>query len=160
MLLAHRSGTPFRSDAGLREFSYGVFEAKPEEALYSRVGVVPMYSQVFEGTFRGLPEGETGAGFLSRVARSFLAIEHAHAVAGGPALVVSHGVSLMAYLAMIEQIPPRPLANASVTVVEVDGRRQGHRRRRVRPVWLRRHATAGHPDGCAERARARGHRGS
>ena len=120
MLLRHRPEAPCVLEEGLREFSYGVFEAEPEESLYSRVGVVAMYRQVFEGTFPALPGGESGARFLGRVARAFLAIERAHP-AGGPVLVVSHGVTLMAYLAMIHQIQDRPLANASVTVVRVAG---------------------------------------
>lgn len=120
MLLRHRPDTPCTVEEGLREFSYGMYEAGPEERLYSQVDVVTMYRQVFEGTFPALPGGESGARFLRRVARTFLAIEHANG-GGGPVLVVSHGVTLMAYLAMTHQIPTRPLANASVTVMEVEG---------------------------------------
>jgi probable phosphoglycerate mutase len=120
MLLRDRPHTPCTVEEGLREFSYGIYEAGPEERLYSQIDVVTMYRQVFEGTFPALPGGESGARFLRRVARTFLAIEQADH-GGGPVLVVSHGVTLMAYLAMIHQVPARPLANASVTTVEVDG---------------------------------------
>ncbi|HEY3438143.1 MAG TPA: histidine phosphatase family protein [Actinotalea sp.] len=122
-ILVHHPGTPLTTDPGLREFSFGDYEAGPEEALFSQFSGYSMFRSVLEGTFEGLPGGEPGPEYLPRVRRIFSAIERAHQP-GENVLVVSHGMTLMAYLAMIGGVRPdrlTPLANASVTTVEVAG---------------------------------------
>lgn len=75
------------------------------------------------GEHPGLPGGESSAVYLDRVRAAFGRLETAHP--GRTVLVVSHGETLGAYLAMHGLAPLAPLANASVTTVEVhaDGAR-------------------------------------
>lgn len=126
-ILRHHRGVALSTHDGLREFGFGEHEARPESELFARVDPVAMFESVMEGTFPGLPGGEPGADYLGRVAAAFTQIERAHQ-AGGEVLVVSHGITLMAYLTMIAQPPLRPLANASVSTIEL---RPGGRRRVV-----------------------------
>ncbi len=118
-ILRHHPDVPLETDARLREFSFGEFEARPEEELATVVDPVEMFRGVFDGTFTGLPGGEAGRAYLARVAHGFGAIERAHA-GGGSVLVVSHGVTLMAYLTMVAQPPVRLLPNASVSTIRID----------------------------------------
>lgn len=118
-ILRHHPDVPLVTDPGLREFNFGDYEARPHTDLAAVVDGVEMFREVFEGTFAGLPGGESGAAYLGRVAYAFRAIEQAHA-AGGSVLVVSHGVTLMAYLTMVAEPPSRPLPNASVSTVRID----------------------------------------
>jgi broad specificity phosphatase PhoE len=101
---------------GLREFSVGQHEAAPESEFFARVDPIPLFRSVIAGTFAGLPGGEPGSVDLARVAPAFTALEAAHPE-GGDVLVVSHGITLMAYLTMVVGAPRRPLANASVSMV-------------------------------------------
>ncbi|QTE30382.1 histidine phosphatase family protein [Pengzhenrongella sicca] len=117
-LLEHHPLIELATNPGLREFSFGDFEARPEIELYAAVDPLEMFRDVFRGTFAGLPGGEPGGVYLDRVSSAFAAIEAAHA-GGGPVLVVSHGVTLLAYLATIGVPTVRPLANASVTTVDI-----------------------------------------
>jgi probable phosphoglycerate mutase len=119
-ILARHPDVPLTELDGLREFGFGEYESRPEPELYSQIEPLEMFHQVFRGTFPGLPGGESGSAYMARVARTFAALEQAHP-AGGAVLVVSHGVTLMAYLMMLGAPPSRPLANASVSTVEVDG---------------------------------------
>lgn len=122
LLVPHPTVRPF-VDSRLREFGFGVFEAQPEVDLYSRHDPDVMFPAVLDGTFPGLPAGETGRAFLARVRAVFARIERRHR--DGHVLVVSHGLTLRAYLTAIDAVPMPPLGNASVSVVEVDG---DHRR--------------------------------
>ena len=123
-ILRHHPGTDLTTHPGLREFSFGDYEAMPEMDLFSQVNATEMFRGVFDGTFEGLPGGEPPAEYVSRVTEAFTAIETSHG-AGERVLVVSHGVTLMAYLTMLGARPGHPLDNASVTTVEVapDGTR-------------------------------------
>jgi probable phosphoglycerate mutase len=103
--------------AGLREFGFGTFEARPEAELLARHDPDAIYPAVVGGTFAGLPEGETGPAFLTRVRAAFDRIERRHRA--GHVLVVSHGLTLRAYLSLVDPAPMEPLPNASVSVVEV-----------------------------------------
>lgn len=145
-LLAFHPNTPLTRDDGLREFNFGAFEAKPEADLYATIDPFEMFGQVFEGTFPGLPGGEPATGYLDRVAAVFARITAAHDD-GAEVLVVSHGVTLMAYLTMIGGDRIRPLPNASISTVEIardgsarvtargiDPSRQGIPRSSVRPI--------------------------
>lgn len=124
-ILAHHSGVPLTTHDGLREFHFGEFEAEPEERLWDHVDPHAMFRQVFEGSFPGLPGGEPGDDYLTRVTDAFTQIEQGHGP-GEQVLVVSHGVTLMAYLTLIDARPDTPLLNASVTTVlrHADGRRE------------------------------------
>ena len=84
-----------------------------------------MFRGVFEGTFPGLPGGEPSPTYLARVAAGFARIERTHAD-GESVLVVSHGVTLMAYLLMVGGREVHPLPNASISTVEIgsDGSRR------------------------------------
>ncbi|RYV52797.1 histidine phosphatase family protein [Pengzhenrongella frigida] len=118
-ILVHHRETALTCDPGLREFNFGDFEARPEAELFDQVDPAVLFRGIVEGTFPGLPGGEPVAVFLARVAASFDAIVRAHPD-GGSVLVVSHGVTLLAYLAMVAGELHNPVANASVTTVQVD----------------------------------------
>ena len=83
-----------------------------------------MFTDVLHGRFAGIPGGETGPEFLARVGSAFTRIEASHRE--GHVLVVSHGLTLRAYLTMIDPRPTLPLPNASISTVEVhpEGRRR------------------------------------
>lgn len=124
-ILEHHPDVALTTHDGLREFSFGDYEAVPEEDLWGHVDAHAMFRQVFEGNFPGLPGGEPGDVYVERVTRAFTQIEQGHG-AGDTVLVVSHGVTLMAYLTMVDARPDAPLLNASVTTVHIhaDGRRE------------------------------------
>lgn len=124
LLLSHHPGVLPTAHDGLREFHFGDFEARPESELYRTVPAAILFRDVLAGTFPGLPGGESGRSFLGRVAAAFGAIERAHP-AGGDVLVVSHGITLVAYLALALDTPLRPLHNGSISTVTIglDGRR-------------------------------------
>ena len=117
-LLAFHPHTPLTRDDGLREFSFGTFEAKPEADLYSTIDPSEMFGRVFAGTFPGLPGGEPTGHYLNRVATTFARIAAAHRD-GEEVLVVSHGVTRMAYLIMVGGDRIRVLPNASISIVQV-----------------------------------------
>ena len=71
---------------------------------------------MLHGRFTGIPGGETGPEFLARVGSAFTRIE---ATDIGHVLVVSHGLTLRAYLTMIDSRPTLPLPNASISTVQV-----------------------------------------
>ncbi|WP_448630742.1 histidine phosphatase family protein [Cellulomonas soli] len=123
-ILAHHPDVTLVTDPDLREYSFGDLEATPEADLWSTVDPFEMFPAVLAGTFPGLPGGEDSPGYLRRVRSAFDRIEQAHP--HGDVLVVSHGVTLLAYLTMIDPGPVTPLANASVSTVHVhpDGSRE------------------------------------
>ena len=124
-ILAYHPSTPLFTDPDLREFGFGDLEACPETELLARYDPQTMFTDVLHGRFAGIPGGETGAEFLSRVVSAFTRIEESHTQ--GQVLVVSHGLTLRAYLTMIDSRPTLPLPNASISTVEV----QPDKRRRV-----------------------------
>jgi 2,3-bisphosphoglycerate-dependent phosphoglycerate mutase len=115
-ILEHHPHLTLRHDDGLRELHFGEWEARPERELYATVDPYVLFGDVLRGTFPGLPGGESAATFLRRVRGSFDRIEKAHE---GGVLVVSHGVTLMAYLTGVAEVPARPLPNGSVSVVHL-----------------------------------------
>ena len=110
---------------GLREFNFGAFEERSEAELVDHIDWLELFRGVLDGTYPGFPGGESARTYLDRVGAVFEEIETAHAP-GENVLVVSHGMTLMVYLAMSGFPTHRPLANASVTAVRVD--RAGARR--------------------------------
>ena len=123
-ILANHPSAPLFTDPDLREFGFGDLEAHPESELLERCDPETMFADVLHGTFAGIPGGETGPDFLDRVGSAFTRIEATHR--GGHVLVVSHGLTLRAYLTTIDSRPTMPLPNASISTVEVHP--DGHRR--------------------------------
>ena len=123
-ILGDHPSTPMVTDLDLREFGFGDLEARPEAELLARYDSEKMFADVVHGRFAGIPRGETGPAFLARVDQAFTRIEQSHSQ--GHVLVVSHGLTLRAYLTMIDPRPTRPLPNASISTVQVlpDGRRR------------------------------------
>lgn len=107
------------TDKDLRELSFGELEATPVEEAWHDVHPVRFFTELLTGVSPGLPGGEGSAEYLPRVRRAFARIVDAHE--DGEVLVVSHGVTLMAYLRLLGIEPSGflPLANASVSVVEI-----------------------------------------
>lgn len=107
-----------RADEGLREFSFGHFERRPERDLDTVQPWPELIAQVLDGSHPGLPGGgESGAGFMTRVRDTFDRVLAAHP--GEHVLVVGHGLTLGAYLAMVDPRGLAALPNASVSRVEV-----------------------------------------
>ena len=123
-ILGYHASPPTVTDPDLREFGFGDLEASPESDLIARYDPDTMFTDVLRGTFPGIPGGETGPEFLARVRAAFGRIEANHGE--GHVLVVSHGLTLRAYLTMIDPGPILPLPNASISTVRVhaDGHRQ------------------------------------
>lgn len=117
-IVAHHPSARVVTDPDLREFGFGDFEARLETELYARYDPEELFTGVLRGTFAGLPGGERGHEFLARVGAAFARIEASHPA--GQVLVVSHGLTLRSYLAMIDQRPMAPLPNASISTVNVD----------------------------------------
>jgi probable phosphoglycerate mutase len=123
-ILAHHPFAAPVTDPDLREFSFGDFEARPEADLLAMYDPDVMVAEVLAGTFAGLPGGEAGDEFLPRVRSAFARIERRHR--DGHIVVVSHGLTLLAYLIMVDPRVVAPLPNASISTVEVhpDGSRR------------------------------------
>jgi probable phosphoglycerate mutase len=105
------------TDPDLREFGFGDLEGRPEAELLARYDPNTMFRDVLHGTFPGISGGESGGQFLARVRSGFERIEAGHRE--GHVLVVSHGLTLRAYLTMVDAAAVPPLANASISTVEV-----------------------------------------
>jgi len=125
-ILANHPSAPLSlfTDPDLREFGFGDLEARPEAELLERYDPEKMFADVLHGTFAGIPGGETGPEFLARVSSAFTRIEATQR--RGHVLVVSHGLTLRAYLTMIDSRPTMPLPNASISTVELHP--DGHHR--------------------------------
>lgn len=124
-ILEHHPALRVEPRDGLREFNFGEFEERSEAELVDHIDWMELFAGVLDGTYPGFPGGESARTYLDRVAAVFEEIEAAHSP-GENILVVSHGMTLMVYLAMSGFPTNRPLANASVTAVRVD--RHGTRR--------------------------------
>lgn len=117
-ILRHHEGVRLRTDAGLREFSFGHFERKHESVL-DRVIVWPeLVGQIIDGSHPGLPGGEDAATFLARLQAAMDRIATAHPE-GGEVLVVGHGLALGVWLATVGDGVLVPLPNASVSRVRL-----------------------------------------
>lgn len=107
-----------RTDADLRELSFGVWERKPEHELETIEPWSSLVPGMLAGTHPGLPGGESGAQFMTRVLAAFDRIVTAHP--SGRVLVVGHGLTLGAWLAHLDPRAAAALPNASVSTVLVD----------------------------------------
>lgn len=117
-LLRHHPDVPLRTDTGLLEYSFGIYEQKPERVLDEVVAWPELVTDVLAGTHPGLPGGEPGADFMDRTRDVFARIADTHR--DGHVLVVGHGLALGAYLATVDEVGLVPLPNASVSTVEVE----------------------------------------
>lgn len=118
-LLSHHPGLSPRPDEDLREFSFGTYERRPEHELDAVQPWSELVTGVLGGTHPGLPGGESGAHFMGRVRAVFDRILAAHH--GQHVLVVGHGLTLGAYLALVDPSGLVALPNASVSTVAVRG---------------------------------------
>lgn len=116
-LVRRHADLSLRSVQGLREFSFGSFERRPERELDEVEPWSSLVPRILAGEHPGLPGGESGADFMARVRETFAEIVAAHP--GERVLVVGHGLTLGAYLATIDPVGLVPLPNASVSTVEV-----------------------------------------
>lgn len=128
-LLRHHPDLTLRVDAGLREFSFGRWEQRPEHELDAQQPWAELVAEVLGGRHPGLDGGgEPGGAFMARVHDVFARIvateQAATTTADRHVLVVGHGLTLGAYLATLDPSRLVPLPNASVSTVEVgdDGR--------------------------------------
>lgn len=119
-LLTAHPGVGLACDDGLRELHFGDLEAQPEAELLALGDPAEIFGGVLTGTWDGFPGAEPTRDYLDRVAGTFGRIEQAHAGGGGDVLVVSHGVTLLAYLSMAGTVPMEALPNASVSTVRID----------------------------------------
>ncbi|MEV7972034.1 histidine phosphatase family protein [Cellulomonas sp. NPDC089187] len=122
-ILAHHPGVELIAEEGIKEFDFGDWETLPEADLAAEHEPVAMWNGVLDGTFPGLPGAEPTVVYHRRVAEAFARIERAHT---GDVLVVSHGVTLFAYLSQLTTMPLTTVPNGSVTTVRIgdDGHRE------------------------------------
>jgi 2,3-bisphosphoglycerate-dependent phosphoglycerate mutase len=119
-ILRHHPEVALTSDDDLRELNFGDWETRPEHELWATVEPAAMFGDLLRGTFPGLPGGESSEVYLGRVRAGFARITERALAVGGDVLVVSHGVTLLAYLVDLLADPEtdlRPLPNASVSIV-------------------------------------------
>lgn len=118
-LLAGRADVPLTVVDGLKEAHCGDLEGRPEAEAASVVDVTTFFSSYIAGEHPGLPgSAETGAQFRQRVVDAFaLVVEQVPP--GARALVVTHGATLSAYLAIVGVDGSTYLRNAGVSVVDV-----------------------------------------
>lgn len=118
-LLRHHEGIPLRTDRGLLEYAFGIYEQKPESVLDDVVAWPDLVTEVLAGRHPGLPGGEHAEEFMGRTRDAFARIASQHDDCH--VLVVGHGLTLGAYLATVDpDLGLVPLPNASVSTVEVD----------------------------------------
>lgn len=120
VILAHHPHLSVVPRRELKELHFGELEALPNEEFLARVDVEAFFASVVSGGEMGVPGGETGAVYRRRVDAVFAEIVANHPD-GGEVLVVSHGVTIATYLSTVGWGTPGPLANASISVVRVDG---------------------------------------
>jgi probable phosphoglycerate mutase len=116
-ILRYHPGVELTRDDDLRELGFGQWEAQPEAELWATVDPTELFAAFRTGRHGGLPGGESGADYLARLRRGFARVD-AQSPAGGPVLVVSHGVTLLTHLWLRGLPVDRSLPNASVSVVE------------------------------------------
>lgn len=119
LLLVPHPQVPQHVAPGLRELDFGRYDGGPEDAFASLNDPVGRFTGLITGTDARLPGGESGAELCTRVATEAWRMLRAQRP-GGDALVVAHGISLLALLGMLGTAPAYPLRNASVTRVLVN----------------------------------------
>ena len=104
-LLRHHDGIPLRTDRGLLEYAFGIYEQKPESVLDEVVAWSDLVTVVLAGRHPGLPGGEHARDFMDRTRDVFARIAAQHE--DGHVLVVGHGLTLGAYLATVDEVGRR-----------------------------------------------------
>lgn len=117
-ILRHHEGVRLRTDAGLRELNFGLYERKHESVLDQVIAWPELVGQIIDGSHPGLPGGEDAATFLGRLRDAMGRIAAAHPE-GGEVLVVGHGLALGVWLATVGDGVLVPLPNASVSRVRL-----------------------------------------
>lgn len=117
-LLRPHPDVRLRTDPGLLEYSFGIYERKHESVLDEVVTWPELVTEVLAGRHPGLPGGEPASEFMHRTREVFARIAAQHG--DEHVLVVGHGLALGAYLATVDEVGLVPLPNASVSTVEVD----------------------------------------
>ncbi|MGY4644733.1 histidine phosphatase family protein [Cellulomonas sp. URHB0016] len=115
-LLRHHPEVRLRTDPGLLELDFGVYDQRPESVLDAVVAWPDLVTEVLAGRHPGLPGGEPAAEFMGRTREVFARIAEQQ---DGDVLVVGHGLALGAYLATVDDVGLVPLPNASVSTVVV-----------------------------------------
>lgn len=116
-IVRHHDPLVLRTDPGLRELSFGHLERRPVHEMELHHPWAEFLPAMLAGVHPGVPGGESGADFMSRVRETFGRIVTANAARR--VLVVSHGLTLGAYLATLGVTDLPDLPNASVTRVEI-----------------------------------------
>lgn len=110
------------TDADLQELHFGIWEGKAVKDAFPLEHPSKFFVDLLYGDGQGMPGGESGFDFSTRIKRGFSRIGATHAE-DEKVLVVSHGITIAAYLALSGltegdvSTPP----NASITTLWVDG---------------------------------------
>jgi 2,3-bisphosphoglycerate-dependent phosphoglycerate mutase len=107
------------TDEGLREFSFGEWEGRPEQQMEAEHPWSELVPAILSGTHPGFAKGESAAAFMRRTTTAFDRIIGTRR--SGEVLVVGHGLTLGAWLTTIDPQGLAALPNASVTTVTIDG---------------------------------------
>ncbi|WP_314718690.1 histidine phosphatase family protein [uncultured Actinomyces sp.] len=129
LLLAGREDVPRTVLSGLREYDYGVYEAGPDEVMLAALPARTHLPAVLAGRDPGAPGGVRARDYLARTDAALARIVAdlrrwgAGDGAGPHVLVVSHGMTLTSLVARwvsAQVLGREPMANCSVTTLEVD----------------------------------------
>lgn len=129
ILLAGRPDVERATLDGLREYDYGIYDGGPDEVMLRALDPARHLPGVLSGVHPGAPGGIGAADYLAHIDAALARIVadlREDARAGRPdarVLVVSHGMTLMTLLGRwvgVEIFSMTPMANCSVTTVELD----------------------------------------
>ena len=129
ILLAGRPDVERATLEGLREYDYGIYDGGPDEEMLRALDPARHLPGVLSGAHPGAPGGIGAVDYLAHVDAALARIVadlREDARAGRPdarVLVVSHGMTLMTLLGRwvgVEIFSMAPMANCSVTTVELD----------------------------------------
>lgn len=126
ILLQRHRGTPLIEVDGLREYDYGVYDGGPDEQMHRALKASEHLPAVLSGTHPGAPRGIAAVDYLAHIDAALARVlddMRRSGRADEDVLVVSHGMTIMSLAA--RWLGPRvlsmgPMANCSVTTVEVD----------------------------------------
>ncbi|WP_128772393.1 histidine phosphatase family protein [Actinomyces oricola] len=110
---------------GLREYDYGIYDGGPDPQMHAAMPLETHVPAVLSGTHPGAPDGISARDYLANVDGALARIM-ADLRAGEPdqeVLAISHGMTIMTLMARWvgpEVFGMSPMANCSVTTVEVD----------------------------------------
>jgi probable phosphoglycerate mutase len=111
-------------DPDLRELCSSDLEPRPEAELCAQWDPDTMFTEALHGRFAGIPGRDLGGEYLARVRSAFRRIERSRG--RGHVLVMSHGLTLLAHMTMVDPRPTSPLPDARISTIEVNP--DSHRR--------------------------------